>query len=82
MKYKKDGICEGYFVTEGLSYKGNYKNDLKDGSWTGYFDNGQLWYKGNFKKGKKEGSYIEYNSNGIVKKEYTGTFKDGIKISE
>ena len=39
-------------------------------------------YKGYYKNGKREGSWVSYNRNGTVDKGWTGTFKDGKKISD
>jgi len=38
--------------------------------------------KGEYKNGKKEGYWVSYFDNGTLYKEDTGTFKDGIKISD
>jgi hypothetical protein len=38
--------------------------------------------QGSFKTDKKEGAWITYKYNGTVHKEFTGTFKKGIKISD
>ena len=62
--------------------KGNFKNSLKEGTWVNYLDNGQLNSKGIYKNDKKEGSWVQYHENGTVWKDYTGIFKDGVKISD
>jgi hypothetical protein len=62
--------------------KGSFKNGKLDGSWVAYYDNGQLNFKGNYKNGRKDGSSFTYNKYGIVLKEYSGTFKNGKKISD
>ena len=59
--------------------QGSMKNGKKDGSWIGYFDNGQLHYKGDYKNGKREGYWVWNNS---VMSGWTGTYKDGKKISD
>jgi antitoxin component YwqK of YwqJK toxin-antitoxin module len=38
--------------------------------------------KGTHKNGKREGVWVGYNKDGTVDKEYTGTYKDGKKISD
>jgi len=55
---------------------------MKEDTWVFYHENGQLWYKGNYENGKKEGAWVSYNADGTVDKEYTGNFKDGVKISD
>ena len=59
--------------------QGSMKNGKKDGSWIGYFDNGQLHYKGDYKNGKREGYWVWNNS---VMSGWTGTYKNGKKISD
>ena len=63
-------------------YKGNYKNSLREGAYIHYHENGQLTYKGNYKSGEKEGAWVGYYEDGSVWSMYTGTFKDGVKISD
>jgi antitoxin component YwqK of YwqJK toxin-antitoxin module len=55
---------------------------MKNGGWISYYENGQLMYKGNYKNGKRDGAWISYNEDGTLDKEWTGTFKDGEKISD
>ena len=80
---KRDGSWVGYWDNGQLRFKGVYfKNGKKEDSWVRYWDNGNLMYKGNYKNTKREGSWIGYNKNGTVNNKYTGTFKDGVKISD
>ena len=79
---KEEGAWISYHVNGQLFSKGNYKNGKEEGAWISYHVNGQLFSKGNYKNGKKEGAWVSYNSDGTVDKEYTGTFKDGVKISD
>lgn len=44
--------------------------------------NGLLRYKGGYKKGKMHGSFITYNEDGGIEKRYTGTFENGVKVSD
>ena len=62
--------------------QGSIKNGEVDGAWVAYHNNGQLWYKGNYKNGKKEGVWVGGNEDGTVFKPWTGTFKNGVKISD
>ena len=81
-----DGKREGYWVrywdNGQLAYKGNFKNGLEEGTWVGYWNNGQLSYKGSYKNGNREGDWKDYNKDGTVNQKYSGTFKNGVKISE
>ena len=79
---KEDGAWVYYNDNGQLWQKGNYKNGKREGAWIGYHYNGQLSSKGNFKNGKKEGAWVSYEENGTVQKRLTGTFKDGVKISD
>ena len=38
--------------------------------------------QGTFKNGKKDGPRVEYRRDGTVWEEHTGTYKDGVKISD
>ena len=78
---KKEGIWVWSIASGQLSGKKNYKDGKKEGAWVSFL-NGQLATKGYYKNGKKEGFWINYNENGTVNKEFTGTFKDGKKISD
>ena len=66
-----------------LRNHGHYKNDKRDGLWEQYFYNStKLNFKGSFKDGKKEGKWIIFDEAGKVRKEYTGIFKNGEKVSD
>ena len=78
----REGPWVGYWENGQLFYKGDYKNGKEEGPWVGYWENGQLFYKGDYKNGKKEGSWVHYNKDGSVYLYFTGTFKDGVKISD
>ena len=78
----KDGTWVWYYENGQVFFKGSYKNGKKEGAWVRYYDNGQLFYKGNFKNGKKEGAWVRNHSDGTLSKTLTGTFKDGVKISD
>ena len=82
----KDGKQEGYWVSfweNGMtSTTGDYKNGKEEGSWASFWDNGQVWYEGNYKNGKKLGYWVGYLNDGSIVTPLTGTFKDGVKISD
>ena len=79
---KREGTSVAYHDDGQLSSKGNYKNGKREGAWIGYHNNGQLNYKGNYKNGKKEGTWVGYDKNGTLVSMFTGTFKNGAKISD
>ena len=61
---------------------GSIKNGKFDGEWVGYYDNGQLRYKGNYKNGKREGAWVYYLTDGNLMKDFSGIYKNGVKISD
>ena len=79
---KRDGAWVGYHNTGQLGYKGNYKRGQREGYFVNYHSNGQLSWKGNYKNSQYEGFWVSYKENGTVQKRLTGTFKDGVKISD
>jgi hypothetical protein len=79
---KKEGAWVDYWNNGQLMYKANYKNGKREGAWVSYWPKGQLISKGNYKNGQREGVWVGYNKDGTVDKEYTGTFKNGKKISD
>ena len=79
---KRDGAWVIYRDDGQLTWRIGYKNGQFHGDSISYFSsNGQLMYKGRWKYGMKEGVWVFYNADGTVVKEKTGTFKDGVKIS-
>jgi antitoxin component YwqK of YwqJK toxin-antitoxin module len=82
----RNGKMEGPWVEyhpSGLLYsKGTYKNGKKEGPWVSYHGNGQLGSKGTYKNGKKEGPWVTYQKRGTVVSSYTGTYKNGEKVSD
>ena len=85
---KREDTWVGYYENGQLWYKGDYndsveksKNGEKDGAWVHYWKNGQLRIKNNYKNDKLEGACVVYHGDGTVWLKFTGTFKDGVKIS-
>ena len=62
-------------------FQGKFKNGKKEGYWVRYWENGQLWMKGSYIDGKREGYWVTYKMDGTVYKFVTGTFKNGVKVS-
>ena len=79
---KREGAWVLYFVNGQLMSKGNYKNGEMEGEWITYYWSSQLRYKGNYKNGKREGAWVVYDWDGILNEETTGTYKNGVKISD
>jgi antitoxin component YwqK of YwqJK toxin-antitoxin module len=80
----KDGKLDGpwvwYHDNGQLSGKGTWKDGKLDGPWVWYHDNVQLRSKGTYKDGNRDGPWVYYNRDGTVDEEWTGTFKDGVKV--
>ena len=76
-----DGIWMFYWDNGQLRDKGNYKDGNREGSWIGYWENSKLRYEGDYKKGTKDGLWHWYNKDGTVDKEITGTYKEGVKVT-
>ena len=79
---KRDGPWVSYYYNGQLKWKGNYKDGKVDGPFVSHYDNGQLQSQGTTKDGEMEGPWVSYNKDGTVDEEYTGTFKDYMKISD
>ena len=85
---KRDGLYYKKFTDAPFTGKvtgdehGTMKNRKWDGAWVVYWSNGQLFEKGNYKNGVRDGARVYYHEDGTVDKEYTGTYKDGVKISD
>ena len=58
-----------------------FKNGKREGSWVSYWDNGQLREKGDYKNGKREGRWVRFLNTDLMK-EFSGVYKDGVKISD
>ena len=79
---KKDGPWVSYHENGQLRYKEILKDGKPDGPHVSYYDNGQLEYKGTYKDGKEDGPWVSFKSDGTVNKKWTGTYKNGKKISD
>ncbi|MDC6458143.1 toxin-antitoxin system YwqK family antitoxin [Alphaproteobacteria bacterium] len=82
----KDGNLHGSYVSYHdngqLFLKGNYENGKQEGYWERYYPNGQSSDKGVFKNSKKEGYWEGFLKDGTVWRDDTGTFKNGVKVSD
>ena len=62
--------------------QGKIKKGKIEGPWVEYHDNGYLGEKGNYKDGEYDGPWVSFKSDGTVNKKWTGTYKNGKKISD
>ena len=79
---KREGSWVWYYDNGQLFSKGNYKNGEDKGEWVWYHIYGHLDSKGNYKNGKKEGAWVEYEKDGTLYRERSGTYKNGMKVSD
>ena len=79
---KRHGPWVRYYDNGQLYYKGTYKNGKWDGPYVRYYENGQFWTEGTLKVGEEDGPWVYYLPNGTVYGKRTGTFKNGVKISD
>ena len=83
---KREGPWVHYHDNGRLGSKGNYKNDKSEGAWVSYYENGQLKSKGNYKidgiYSGYYGAWVFYNKDGTLNQLHTGTYKDGVKMSD
>ena len=79
---KRDGPWVSYYYNGQLKWKGNYKDGKVDGPFVSYWDNGTVQSQGTSKDGEMEGPWFSYNKDGTVDENWTGTFKNGKKISD
>ena len=79
---KRYGPWFSYYYNGQLKWKGNYQDGKANGPFVSYYYNGQLQSQGTSKDGEMEGPWVSYYKDGTVDKEYTGTFKDDMKISD
>ncbi|MBT07133.1 MAG: hypothetical protein CMM32_09530 [Rhodospirillaceae bacterium] len=77
---ERNGEWLTYHVSGQLMIKETLQNGERHGAWEYYFINGQLREKGNYKNGNMDGAWIGFSVNGNVNEEYTGNFKDGVKV--
>ena len=79
---KRDGPWVWYFIDGRLSWIGNYKDGKREGPWVEFRAFGELTGKGNYTDGKRDGPWVWVNQDGVLNKEESGTYKDGVKVSD
>ena len=61
---------------------GKVKNGKKEGIWVFWGENGQLDAKGMYVNNRNEGYWVHYLEDGTLNKYLTGTYKNGVKVSD
>ena len=81
----KNGEREGPSVTfwnnGQFSYFAVHENGNREGPSVQYHDNGQLFWKGEYKNNEQEGLWVTYYENGTKNEDYSGTYRNGVKVS-
>jgi len=77
---KLDGPYAAYYDKGQLLEKGTYKDGKLDGPFVTYYENGQLFRKETYEDGKRDGPAVTYHADGTVDEQFSGTFKDGVKV--
>jgi antitoxin component YwqK of YwqJK toxin-antitoxin module len=66
-----------------LQVKGTFKDgEIEDGPWVEYHDNGQVRTQGTYKDGEEDGPWVVYNKYSIPYENLTGTYKNGVRVSD
>ena len=81
-KGQRDGEWIGYHPNGQLRYQGTWINGRQDGHWKSYFEDGRKGSIGRFENGKKDGYWQVYTLGGDFSSKYSGTFKNGLKVSD
>jgi len=90
---KRVGPWVTYWENGQLSLRCDYKKGKEEGPWIAYHDNGELLMKGDYKDGKREDYWEFFNEDGTkrfeprkvgetVLDEGSGTYRDGVKVSD
>ena len=79
---KRDGYWRIYYSIGVLLSHGHYKNGKKFGTWETYHSNGQLFSMGDYENDKEEGYWVHYYSDGSFSPYFSGTYENGVKLSD
>ena len=77
---KQDGLWVSYYKNGQLYGETTFKDGVNDGPLVSYYEDGQLSEKGTYKDGERDGPWVGFNKDGTVNEEWTGTFKDNVKV--
>ena len=79
---KRDGLWVVYCTNGRLSHKGSHVGGLQHGKSLTYYCSGHLMEQCRYKFGDRHGNCLFKNEDGSVSERYTGTFRNGVKISQ
>jgi len=79
---QKNGSWIAYYDNKMIESQGQFKDGKEDGLWTYFHKNGQISSTGKYVYGKKEGYWEDSLKNGKFINNYSGIYKNGIKISD
>jgi antitoxin component YwqK of YwqJK toxin-antitoxin module len=78
---KEDGPWVEYHKNGQLGSRGTYRDGKKNGYWVTYFSGGQMSSKGTWMNDRMHGKWTLFLPNGTLDYGWTGTYKNGKKIS-
>ena len=79
---KKEGYWEYYFENGQLWKKGKYQNGNREGLWVSHYPDGKLNGRGHYRNDKMEGEWIIYNYEESLQSADSGTYKNGVEVSD
>ena len=79
---KREGYWHIYYSSGDLLSKGHFKNGERFGTWEIYHNNGQLFLMGDYENDKEEGYWVSYERTGDFSSQFSGTYKNGVKVSD
>lgn len=77
----KDGLWITYYKTGDPLQEATYKHGILEGAFKAYQHNGRLRSNGSYRNGKRFGVWTTYKNDGSVWELLSGTYKDGVEVS-
>lgn len=78
---KKEGLWITYFSDGRVLSKAHFDNGVLNGPFESYQSSGDIRATGSYKDGKRSGDWVTYQSSGEVWQMLSGTFVNGVKVS-
>jgi len=78
---KREGLWITYFSDERVLSKAHFDNGVLNGPFESYQSSGEIRAIGSYKDGKRSGDWVTYQSSGEVWQMLSGTFVNGVKVS-
>ena len=78
----KEGLWITYYKTGTPLQEATYKHGVLEGTFKAYQHNGRLRSNGSYKNGRRVGVWTTYKNDGSVWEILSGTYENGIAISD